>query len=185
KDAPRFFLRELHLLLSLRLGQCAKRGPGQFRFERQHLVARDQAVAAKERHEPGQTSGGKRMLGQTVRTKAKCRNVYQTAYVDTGGLWMAGENRRGLNPVPQIAPHRVAFVRGEFWIMHGAARHRGHMEVCGPERLRHQRKAKRQVISRLLRGSDRRLDECLPDPVLTLVAQDLTPVSRGLVIGSL
>src|SRR5262245_30703563 len=98
---------------------------------------------------------------------------------------MAGDLRRGFNPVLQIAPHRVAFLRGEFWIVDGLTGHRGHMEVCGPERLRQERKAERQVVSRLLRGSDGRMNECLPDPVLTLVAQNLAPASRGLVIGSL
>src|SRR5262249_54220617 len=94
KDASRLFFRKFYLLLSLGVRQRPERGSREFRAERQHLVAGNQAVAPKQRHEPRQTGCRKRVLGQGVRTKAQRRNVDQAAHIGASRLRMTGHRRR-------------------------------------------------------------------------------------------
>ena len=54
----RLFFSQLYFFLSLGVGQRAEGGGRQSRVERQHLITGNQAVAPKQRHEPGQTGRG-------------------------------------------------------------------------------------------------------------------------------
>jgi hypothetical protein len=82
---------------ALARGQGRQRGPGQLRPVREHLVARDQAVAAEQRHEPRQPGGGQaHILERGLRVEAQGGEVGEAALIHLTQRVVVGLQRRSV-----------------------------------------------------------------------------------------
>ena len=77
----------------------------ELRHERQRLVARDQAVAPEERHEPGQARRRDRATGRVVGKAAKRGEVHEAAVIQAAQVVPVALEHRRVHPVLHFDLH--------------------------------------------------------------------------------
>lgn len=115
QDAAGVLVAEVVRARALPLAEREQRGGCELWDERQRLQAREDAVAAEQRHEPRQSCGGKRTARHRERVEPERREVDEAAPVRVGQRFPVAAQRRCLaDPRLEVAHHRprpATFVR--------------------------------------------------------------------------